>query len=251
MISSQVVNSSVLLLPEAEVLLEQLDDGLGVSESVLSAVVQFVERILQSSLSELASLLDVAHHFVVEDGEVQSESEPDGVASLQGSDGDVLGLLVALESLDLAFLELGALGVFGDVAAVVSDHLEEESLGLIVGSSSENVGLDHGDDVVAVSEEVSLDFGLVGGKGCGVLLVLLVLLDGGNGSDGGSLRRDQVLEGDREQVPFVVREARSLLLYHGAQEVYHVLVPLRLFGHAGHEDVLLRLHVNLKLIINY
>ena len=56
---SQVIDLIVALLlffPEGEVLLQQLDDALGVAEVVFLQFVDLVEGLLQSVLGELASL---------------------------------------------------------------------------------------------------------------------------------------------------------------------------------------------------
>ena len=65
----------------------------------------------------------------MEDREVEGESELDGVA---GGEGDAHGLLVEIESHLLGLVEFGTLGVLGLIAVVVSDHFDEETLGLTV-----------------------------------------------------------------------------------------------------------------------
>ena len=79
---SKVLNGvvGIFLLPERQVLLEQLDDRLGVSEGLLIDIVNFLEGFREGSLAELARLLVVSHHFVVEDREVEGETEADWVA---------------------------------------------------------------------------------------------------------------------------------------------------------------------------
>jgi hypothetical protein len=59
---------SILLFfsPESEVLLEEFDDALGISEVVFFKLVNLVEGILQCLVSEVASGFVVLHHFVVE-----------------------------------------------------------------------------------------------------------------------------------------------------------------------------------------
>ena len=66
-----VVVAAFLLLPEGEVLLEQLDDALGIAECLLVDVIDLVHGLLEGSLSEDAGLLAVLHHLVVENREVQ------------------------------------------------------------------------------------------------------------------------------------------------------------------------------------
>jgi len=117
----------VLLLPEGQVLLEELDDALGVAEVVLLQLVNLVQGALQGVVGKLAGLGVVLQHLVVEDGEVQSQTELDGVA---GGQRDLVSLLVGLLSFCLNRLELVALGVFGNVAVVVTNHLDEEGSGL-------------------------------------------------------------------------------------------------------------------------
>jgi len=80
----------LLFLPERKVLLEEFDDRLGISESLFVNIIDLLESIGQSLLSEFASLLVVVHHFVVENGEVESQSKSDWVASVKG-----LGSLLA------------------------------------------------------------------------------------------------------------------------------------------------------------
>jgi len=148
--ASQVVNCVVALFflaPEREVLLQELDDALGIAEVVLLELVNLVESILEGLVGELASGLVVLHDFVMEDGEVEGQAELDGVA---GGQRDLVGLIVRLERVLLNILEVIALGVLGNVAVVVADHLDEEGLGLAAGSLIQHVLLDHVDDALAV-----------------------------------------------------------------------------------------------------
>jgi len=117
----------------------------------------------------------ILQHFVVEDGEVEGEAELDGVAS---GELDLVGLLVGGLGLVLDILEGGVLGVLGDVAVVVTDHLDEECLGLIGALALEHAGVDHIDDLLAVVLELLLDLLLVGEESLVELGVLGVLLDG-------------------------------------------------------------------------
>ena len=71
----------------------------------------------------------VLHDFVVEDGEVEGESEADGVA---GWELDLVGLVVVLEGVLLDALEVVTLGILSDVSVVVTNHLDKEGLGLSI-----------------------------------------------------------------------------------------------------------------------
>ena len=141
----------------------------------------------------------------MEHREIKRESESDRVAGSEISYRELLGLLVALKSLLLALIKTGSFGVFGNVSAIVSDHFQEESLGLRVVGRSEDVRLDDSDDVITVFKESSLDLGLVLVQGSSILLILLVLLNSRDGSDSRSLRRNEVFERNGEQIPLVIR----------------------------------------------
>jgi len=235
--SSEVVDVVVafLLLPEGQVLLEELDDALGVTEVVLLELVDLVERILEGLVSELAGSLVVLHHLVVEDGEVQGEAELDGVA---GGQGDLVGLVLGLESVLLDLLHEGALRVLGNVAVVVTDHLHEEGLGLTLAGLGEHLVVDDADDALAVGGQLVLDGALVGGKSVGVLGVLGVLLDGGDGAASSALGGDEVLESDGEEVALIGGDLSTLGVEDLGEEVNHVFEALSLLGNTGEENVL-------------
>ena len=72
-----------LFFPEREVFFKELNDGLGISESLLVNIVDLLESIRQSSLSEFAGLLVVVHNFVMEDREVKGKSKSDWVACVK------------------------------------------------------------------------------------------------------------------------------------------------------------------------
>ena len=91
-----VVATFFLLLPEGQVLLEELNDALGITEVVLLELINLVESGLESEVSELAGLLVVLHDLVVEHGEVEGKAELDGVA---WGKRDLIGLVVSLEGL--------------------------------------------------------------------------------------------------------------------------------------------------------
>jgi len=69
----------------------------------------------------------VLHNLIVENREVEGETELDGVA---GWERDHVSLVVGLQSGLLDFLKLLTFSVLGYVAVVVADHLDKEGLGL-------------------------------------------------------------------------------------------------------------------------
>ena len=58
------------LLPEGEVLLEELDDALCVTEVVLFKLVDLIESLLEGRIGELTCAGVVLEHLVVENGVV-------------------------------------------------------------------------------------------------------------------------------------------------------------------------------------
>jgi hypothetical protein len=237
---SQVIDLVVaflLFFPEGQVLLEKLDDALGIAEVVLLELVNLVESLLEGRVSELASLAVVLQDFVVEDGEVEGEAELDWVARRQFN---AVSLLVSCLGCVFDLLELIVLGILSNVTIVVTDHLDEESLSLVSDGNTgiEDADVDHVDDLLAIGGELCLDLGLVGKK-CGIELGILgVLLDCGDSSACGALAADKVLEGDGEEVALVGVDSATLLGEDGLKELDHILEALGLLSNTGEENFL-------------
>jgi len=82
---SKVLDGVLFLLffPEREIFFKKLNDGFGISESLLVNIVDLLEGIRQSSFTEFASLLMVVHNFVMEDREVKGKTKSDWVACVK------------------------------------------------------------------------------------------------------------------------------------------------------------------------
>ena len=176
-----VVTTILFLLPEGEVLLEELDDALRVAEVVLLQLVDLVESLLQSFISQLARLRVILENLVVEHGEVEGKTELDRIASRKV---DPICLFIGLLGLPLDVFENFALGVLGNVAVVVAYHLDKKGLSLVGALPLEYAQVDHVDDLLAVGLELTLDSLLVLQEGSVELRVLGVLLDGLNRTAG-------------------------------------------------------------------
>ena len=235
--TSQVVDLVIALLlffPECQVLLEELNDALGVTEVVFLELIDLVEGHLEGAVCQLACLGVILEDLVVKDREVEGESELDWVA---GGKVDAIGFLVSGFGHLLDLLELVVLGVLSDVAIVVTDHLHEESLGLIGAFGVEDAVVDHVDDLLAVILELLLDLCLVG-KECGIeFRVLRVLLNGRDGAASGALAADEVLEGDGEKVTLIGVDSAALDDKDLLEEVDHVFEALGLLGNSGEENL--------------
>ena len=175
-----------LFLPEREIFLEELDDGLRISESLFVHVIDLFKGIRQSLLSKFARLLVVVHDFVMEDGEVQRKSKSNGVAGIQGPRRR-LGVLVVFKSSILHGIKLITLGALSHVSVVITDHLVEESFGLISGSFTHARTFDNINNGDTLVVELLFDFLLVSGKSVIEFGILWVLLNGADGSNGSSL----------------------------------------------------------------
>jgi hypothetical protein len=189
----------LLFFPEGEILLKELNDGFGISESFLINVINLFESIRESGFTEFTGLFVVVHNFVVEDGEVKSESKSDWVASVQGL-GAGLGELIVLESTVFDGIELVTLGALSNVSVVVTDHFVEESFGLISGSNTHARILDDVNDTNALVVKLLLDLLFICRETFVEFRVFWVLLNSTDGSNGGSLRSNLVLETNREEV---------------------------------------------------
>ena len=190
---------------------------------------------MESVVGEFAGLGVILEDFVVEDREVESESELDGVAC---GELDGVGLFISLLGLLLNLFESGVLSVLGDVAVVVTNHLDEEGLGLIGAVAVEDAAVDHVYELLAVTHKLFLDLLLVGKKGGVELRVLGVLLDGGNSAASSSLSGDEVLESDGQKVSLIGVNGATLDNEDFLEEVNHVFEALSLLGDTGEEYLL-------------
>ena len=150
--------------------------------------------------------------------------------------------LVVLKSSILDGLDIGFIGAFGDVSVVISDHLVEEGLSIVGGGDSHAVGLDDFDNGNALVVKLFLDLFLVFSKGIVELLVLGILLDGGNSSNCSSLGTNLVFESNRKEVSFFGGEVFVLGLDNLLQIRDHVIKSLCLFSHSSHESVFFQTH---------
>ena len=183
----------------------------------------------------------VVHYFVVEDGVVEGESESNWVAGVERFGGG-LGFLIVIEGAFLYALELISSGTFGNVSIVITNHLIEEGLSLIGGGNLHALLADNFDDVDTLVVKFTFDFRFVTRKSFVEFLVLWILLDGSDGSNGSSLGTNLVLESNREEVSFFGGEVLVLGSNHVVQVIHHVVESFSLFGNSGHKNVFFEAH---------
>ena len=120
----------------------------------------------------------------MEDREIECQAELDGVA---WGESDLVSFIVCLECSLLDFFKLCIFGILGNVTVVVANHLHEESFSLTFACFAKHLRIDHVDNLLAICGKLVFDLLLVHGKSLGELGVLRILLDGGNGTAGGTL----------------------------------------------------------------
>ena len=82
---SQVFDVVLLFFffPEGEVFFQKFDDRFGISEGFLVNIVDFLKGFRERVFSEFDGLLLVAHHFVMEDGEIKGKTKSNRMARVQ------------------------------------------------------------------------------------------------------------------------------------------------------------------------
>lgn len=160
------------------------------------------DGIIESRLGQVAGFFWVIEALVVEDGEVQSQSQSDRVGGLKLAVSNIRGSRVGLESsLGNLFVQVVD-GVLRNVSVVISLHLEVENLGLRSGGLLDQLLIQQIKDILAVSGEfifelllVVLDQGQVSRS-----LGLFFLLNRRDSSPSSSSSSNGVLVGNRQKV---------------------------------------------------
>ena len=196
--------------------------------------------LVEGSLGHLASLVGRVEDLVVKHGEVEREAETNGVRGREVGAGDFGRGLVRLQGLVGGVLALVGHGELGQVAVVVTlpvrkseknalafehrmlnAHLVVEDFGLAALSGWDEVLVENLEDVLTDLSELGLDLLAVLLDKGDLLLValgLLLLLDRGDDAPRRTAGADDVLVGDRQEIPLLDGE---LLVCGG--NILHVL----------------------------
>jgi hypothetical protein len=135
----------------------------------------------------------VVHDLVVEYREVESEAEADWVAWIE-SFRELVSLIVSFECALFDGIELVCGGRLSNVSVIIADHLLEEGLGLVLSCEFQAFSLNCLNNQHAFFVQLQLDLLLVLTESVTKLLVFWVLLNGTDGTNGASLRSNEVLE---------------------------------------------------------
>ena len=201
-----VITTKVLVRsPESEVVSEQLHDEGRVLVGFLAQGVELSDGVIESLLGQVAGSVGGREDFVVEDGEVEGETQSDGVGGRQVLVGDGRSGGVSVQSGGSGSLSRVADLELGQVSVVVALHLVVEDLAFFGGGVGDEFLLEDLEDISADVEQFLLDLlSVLSDNRDSVALALL--LDGRDHSPRSSSGADHVLVSDRKQVPFLNSE---------------------------------------------
>ena len=188
----------------------------------------------------MASLIGGVEDFVVEDGEVEGESESDGVRGGQTGVGDLRGILIGVQGVGGRLLARVASLELSEVTVVVTLHLVVEHLGLIRGRVGDEVVLNDKQDVLTDAFQLNLDGALVV-HDLREFVRFALGLDGRHHSPGRTAGTDYVLVSHREQVSLLHSELVGLAR-HVLHVRHHLIKALSLLGQLGHEHIAISVH---------
>ena len=141
--------------------------------------------------------------------EVQSKTKSDWVACIEWL-WEFISIVVSIKSSIFNLLESGIMSWFRNVSVVVSNHFVEKCFWLIITSKAEAFVLNNVHDLHALVIQLFFNLFLVGGKSISEFLVLWILLNSSNCSDGSSLWSNQVFESNWQKVSLINGEIFSL-----------------------------------------
>ena len=146
--------------------------------------------------------------------------------------------MIVLKGTSLNGFKFISLSALSNISIVVSNHLVEESLGLIGGSFWGALILNNSHDVHALVVELFFNSLLVLGESLRILGVFWVLLDGADGSNSSSIGSNKILETNGQKVSLLGGKVFLFRCNNFLEEVNHIVELLSLLGNSSHENVL-------------
>jgi len=226
--------------PEREVVADELHNRRSILVLIIIDVLDVSDGIIERLLGQVACLSRVVEAFIVEDGEVKGKAQADRVRRLELSVGDLRGSRVGLKGALRDLLVEISFGVLGNVAVIITLHLEVKDARLGGRSLLDQVRVEEVKDVLAVGREFVLELLLIVADKVQVVrvLALLFLLDGGDRAPGRAAAANAILVGDRKQVALFNGQLLIEVVHNLLDVIEHVLEALRLLADARHIDVL-------------
>uniref|UniRef100_S4RL07 Uncharacterized protein n=1 Tax=Petromyzon marinus TaxID=7757 RepID=S4RL07_PETMA len=196
--------------PQREVVAQKLHDERGVLVGIFVEGIKLGDGVVEGRLGQLAGLLRRVLDLIVKDGEVEGQTQADGMCGLHMLLADLVGLLIGLLGVEDNTITLVTRRHFRKVAEVVAFHFQVEDLTFLLGiittlheklvQQVKNILLANGLQLLLYLLTVSFHHGLL-------LLAPItgrLLLDTGDDTPGRAPRSHHVLVGHGQQVPLLV-----------------------------------------------
>ena len=229
--------------PKSQVVSHQLHDSSWVLVVALLNVFDVSNGIIEGGLGQLTSLLRIVLDLIIEDWEIEGQTESDWVSSLELGLGKSQGLFISLKSLVSSLDVEFALSILNlelsQISIVISLHFKEEDLSFVTLGSLDQSVLEELDDLHASMHQLTLDFSLDSLELLEILLFfgrislgLLLLLKSVHDSPGSSLWSNGIFVGNREEVSLLGVEVDSSV-DENSHVVEHLRVSLNLFRNSS------------------
>ena len=214
--------------PESEIVAQELHDESGVLVGLLVEGVELGNGVVEGGLGQAARTIGRVQDLVVEDGEVERQSEPDRMRGHELAGGNVTGRLVGDETVLGRLLAIVAGGELGQVSVVVALHLVVEDLGLASAGVRYEVLVEQAEYVGTDLLELLLDLRAIGAHER-IVAALLLLLDGAGDAPRGASRTNHVLVRHAEQVALLDGQL-GVVCGHHLHRLEHLVVAFGLLG---------------------
>merc|ERR1719183_890162 len=157
-ISSVCVVGCSIRCPKSQIVTQKLHDQRRVLVAILVKGVQLSNSLIKGSLGELASLLGRVEDLIVEDGEVERQTEADGMRGLHLGLSNLEGLLVSLLRIFENLRSSVTHSHLGEVPVIISLHLQVKDLGFGIAGLGDEVFVQKIENVAANIVELLFDF---------------------------------------------------------------------------------------------
>merc|ERR1712025_967911 len=129
----QALGITTLLIrgPQSQIITQQLHDERGVLVRIFRHIVKLGNSVLEGSAGHLACLIWVAKNFIVEDREVEGQTQADGVGHCKLA-GSTHCIIICPLGFVCSTTFLVTISEFSNVPVVVALHLMVEDLGLSI-----------------------------------------------------------------------------------------------------------------------
>jgi len=196
--------------PQSEVVSKELHDKGRVLVGFFVEGIELGNGVIKCVLGDRAGLVGSVEDLVVKDGEVEGQSETDGMRGRKIGVSNSTGGLVGIQSRSSGFFSCVTGLEFGKVSVVISLHLVVEYFGFFGCRVGDQAFFDDSENVIADFDEFAFDLGLVVLDDFHVATGTL-LFDAGDNTPRGTSGSDDILVGNTQKVAFLDGEFLGLL----------------------------------------